>query len=85
MSDSFNAMVAEEVGGKSKATLKQLSLSDLPDNDVLVDVAYSTLNYKDGLAVSGRGKIARKYPMVCGIDLAGTVRESRSPISTRRT
>jgi acrylyl-CoA reductase (NADPH) len=78
MSDSFNAIVAEEVDGKSKAALKQLSLDDLPDNDVLVDVAYSTLNYKDGLAVSGRGKIARKLPMVCGIDLAGTVRESRS-------
>jgi acrylyl-CoA reductase (NADPH) len=79
MSDSFNAIVAEDVGGKTKAALKQLSLKDLPDNDVLVDVAYSTLNYKDGLAVSGRGKIARKLPMVCGIDLAGTVRESRSP------
>ena len=79
MSDSFNAVVAEEVDGKSKAALKQLSLKDLPDNDVLVDVAYSTLNYKDGLAVSGRGKIARRFPMVCGIDLAGTVRESRSP------
>jgi len=79
MSDTFNAVVAEEVDGKSKAALKQLSLKDLPDNDVLVEVAYSSLNYKDGLAVSGRGKIARKYPMVCGIDLAGTVRESRSP------
>ncbi|HUN51001.1 MAG TPA: MDR family oxidoreductase [Candidatus Sulfotelmatobacter sp.] len=79
MSDGFNAIVAEEVDGKSRATLKQLSLKDLPDNDVLVDVAYSSLNYKDGLAVSGKGKIARKFPMVCGIDLAGTVSESRSP------
>jgi acrylyl-CoA reductase (NADPH) len=67
------------VEGKPKASLKQLSLADLPDNDVLVEVAYSTLNYKDGLAVTGKGKIARKYPMVCGIDLAGTVVESRTP------
>ena len=46
---------------------------------MLVEVAYSTVNYKDGLAVSGKGRIARKLPMVAGIDLAGTVVESRSP------
>lgn len=78
MSDSFNAIVAEEVAGKSRAGMKSLKLADLPDNDVLVDVQYSSLNYKDGLAVSGKGKIARRLPMVCGIDMAGTVLESRS-------
>jgi acrylyl-CoA reductase (NADPH) len=72
-------VVIEDVDGKPKAAIKTLSVSDLPDNDVLVDVAYSTLNYKDGLAVSGKGRIARKLPMVGGIDLAGTVVESRSP------
>ena len=46
---------------------------------MLVEVAYSTVNYKDGLAVSGKGRIARKLPMVAGIDLAGTVVESRFP------
>jgi putative YhdH/YhfP family quinone oxidoreductase len=49
-----------------------------PPNDVLINVAYSSLNYKDGLAVTGRGKIVRRFPMVVGIDLAGTVVESNT-------
>lgn len=79
MSQSFRAMVIEDVEGKPKAALKELQLSDLPANEVLVEVAFSTLNYKDGLAVSGRQKIARKPPLIAGIDLAGTVIESRDP------
>ncbi|MCY4198901.1 MAG: oxidoreductase [Gammaproteobacteria bacterium] len=72
---TFKAIVVEE--GADKAVLKDLSPIDLPDNDVLVDIDYSTLNYKDALAVSGKG-ICRRLPMVCGIDLAGTVLESRA-------
>ena len=79
MAESFKAFVIEDADGKPKGDFKQLTLADLPDNDVLVEVAYSTVNYKDGLAVSGKGRIARKLPMVAGIDLAGTVVESRSP------
>jgi acrylyl-CoA reductase (NADPH) len=75
----FTAFVIEDAGGKPRGGFKTLSLADLPDHDVLVEVAFSTLNYKDGLAVSGKGRIARKPPMVAGIDLAGTVVESRSP------
>ncbi len=71
--ETFKAIVVEE--GADKAVLKDFSLIDLPDNDVLVEVDYSTLNYKDALAVSGKG-ICRRLPMVCGIDLAGTVLES---------
>jgi putative YhdH/YhfP family quinone oxidoreductase len=79
MNTPFTALVIEEVDGKARAGFKQLELADLPDHDVLVEVAYSTLNYKDGLAISGnRNKVARKLPMVGGIDLAGTVVESRS-------
>ena len=79
MSETLNAVVVEEnEDGKPVAELKKLSISDLPDEDVLVDINYSTLNYKDGLAVSGKGKICRKLPMVCGIDLAGTVVESKN-------
>ncbi len=74
--DKFNAIIAEEVDGKTVASLKQITLADLPDEPVLVDVEYSTLNYKDGLAVSGKGKICRTLPLICGIDLAGTVCES---------
>ncbi len=79
MTDSFTALVAEDVDGKPKANFKRLTTADLPDHDVLVDVAYSTVNYKDGLACTGKGKIARKLPMVLGIDLAGTVADSRAP------
>ena len=65
--------------GDGPATLQELDESDLPEGDVTVDVAFSSLNYKDGLAVSGKVKIARSLPMVCGIDLAGTVSASTSP------
>ncbi|MEZ2222690.1 MDR family oxidoreductase [Rhizobium sp. RCC_161_2] len=78
MSDSFTAMVIDTVDGKQQAGFRQLTLADLPDHDVLVEVAFSTVNYKDGLALSGKGKIARRTPMVGGIDLAGVVIESRS-------
>jgi acrylyl-CoA reductase (NADPH) len=73
---TFRAFVVDEVEGKYTGGFRHLSVSDLPAEPVLVDIAYSTLNYKDGLAVTGKGKIARKFPMVCGIDLAGTVSES---------
>ncbi|MBK8132913.1 MAG: oxidoreductase [Gammaproteobacteria bacterium] len=78
MSDTFNALVLDRNEDKSvSATIKRLTLADLPDEDVLVDVAYSTVNYKDGLAVTGASPIVRKFPMVAGIDLAGTVATSR--------
>ena len=52
---------------------------DPASGEILIDVAWSTLNYKDALALTARGKIARSFPMVPGIDLAGTVRESVHP------
>lgn len=80
MSDDIRAIVAEKNDdGKVSASLKTLSIGDLPDEDVLIDVAYSTVNYKDGLAVTGTLPICRQFPMVCGIDLSGTVIESRHP------
>lgn len=74
--DSYRALVAR---GSGPATFEQLTDADLADGDVTVDVDCSSLNYKDGLAVTGKGKIARQFPMVCGIDLAGTVAASDSP------
>jgi acrylyl-CoA reductase (NADPH) len=59
--------------------LQEWTDEQLPAGDVTVAVKYSSLNYKDGLAVSGKGKIIRSFPMVCGIDLAGTVESSDSP------
>jgi acrylyl-CoA reductase (NADPH) len=79
MTDRFHAIVAEERDGRSQAGLRDLTVADLPDEDVLVRVSHSTLNYKDALAVTGKGRICRYFPMVCGIDLAGTVVESRVP------
>lgn len=79
MSETFNAMVIDAVDGKPKAGFRALELAELPDLDVLVEIHFSTLNYKDGLAVSGKGRIARRMPLVAGIDLAGVVVESRSP------
>ena len=77
MAGKFNVILATERQGKVKGDLVQISPSDLPKNDVLVDVAYSSLNYKDALAISGRSRICRKLPLILGIDLAGTVIESR--------
>ena len=71
MTDTFPAMVISAEEGRHKAAITQLSLADLPDNDVLVEISHSSLNYKDGLAISGKGRIARRLPMVAGIDLAG--------------
>ena len=79
MSTSFTAIVIEDVEGKPKAAFRTLTLADLPDHDILVEVEFSSLNYKDGLAVSGRQKIARKPPLIAGADLAGVIVESRSP------
>lgn len=79
MTQSFKATLIQDVDGKPKAGLADLTLADLPDNDVLVEISHSSLNYKDGLAITGKGRIARRLPMVAGIDLAGVVVESRSP------
>lgn len=80
---THSAIVATEVDGASRGALAQLTDADLGDGDVTVAVQYSSLNYKDGLAVSGKGRIVRSFPMVCGIDLAGTVEESDSSAWTR--
>jgi acrylyl-CoA reductase (NADPH) len=74
--ETFKALFLTQQDKKTVATIKQLALTDLPTGDVLVAVEYSSLNYKDGLAITGKGKIVRQYPMIPGVDLAGTVLES---------
>jgi len=76
MNKSFKAIIADQQNNKYEALLKTLTVNDLPDRDTLIQVDYSSLNYKDALAVSGKGKICRSLPMVCGIDLAGRIEES---------
>ena len=73
---TFPALIVREPG---PASFEELSEADLPEGDVTVGVQYSSLNYKDGLAVTGQGRIARRFPMVCGIDLAGIVEASDAP------
>jgi acrylyl-CoA reductase (NADPH) len=72
----FRALVVREEGGARSVKLEELAPGELPQGDVTIAVRYSSLNYKDGLAVTGKGKVLRKLPMVPGIDLAGTVLES---------
>jgi acrylyl-CoA reductase (NADPH) len=76
--DTFNALIAEGTSNHYVVSLRELTLDSLPDGQVLVEILYSSLNYKDGLALTGRGKVIRKFPMVCGVDLAGRVIESTS-------
>lgn len=72
----FNALVLNQQDKITTAAIEQLDLSQLPQGEVLVDVEYSSLNYKDGLAITGKGKIIREFPMVPGIDFVGTVASS---------
>jgi acrylyl-CoA reductase (NADPH) len=75
----FSAILIEKNDAGQQVSLGQLDEAQLPEGDVHIDVEYSTLNYKDGLAITGRSPVVRKFPMVPGIDLAGTVRESSHP------
>jgi acrylyl-CoA reductase (NADPH) len=76
---TFKAVFAEQIDGKPHVSIQQIDRANLPAGDVLVRVQYSDLNYKDGLAVTGRPGVIRKYPMIPGVDLAGVVEESSSP------
>ncbi|GHG59727.1 alcohol dehydrogenase [Alishewanella longhuensis] len=74
----FNALVIDKTPDYH-ASLQRLDNSQLPDGEVLVQVAYSTLNYKDALAITGKAPVVREFPLVPGIDLAGTVLRSKNP------
>ena len=76
---TFRALIAEGGPDRYVTHFKDLTADALPPGDVLVEVVYSSLNYKDALAVTGRGKIIRRFPMVCGIDLSGRVIATQSP------
>jgi len=75
----FKAIVINKDEQGYRAQLQQLEEAALPAGEVKVDVLYSTLNYKDGLAITGKGPVVRSFPMVPGIDFAGRVTESASP------
>jgi acrylyl-CoA reductase (NADPH) len=75
----MRALLIEKTEAGQSVRLADLPDSQLPEGDVTVKVAFSTLNYKDALAITGRSPVVRKFPMVPGIDLAGTVEQSADP------
>ena len=76
----FNALIVEkDADGTTTATVQQIGMDQLPAGDVTVSVAYSTVNYKDGLCIGPGGGLVRNYPHVPGIDFAGTVEASDDP------
>lgn len=77
--DSFRALQIKKTDGGQVAEWGQIGLSDLSEGDVVVRVSHTTINYKDGLALTGKAPIARKWPLVPGIDFAGTVESSEHP------
>jgi acrylyl-CoA reductase (NADPH) len=76
---TFRAIVVEKSDGGQKVGLSDFDEANLMEGDVTVEVEYSTVNYKDGLAVTGKAPVVRRFPMIAGIDLAGTVQSSSHP------
>ena len=77
--ETFRAYVVNRDGDRFERGLRSLVLADLPEGDVEIRVDWSSVNYKDGLAAIADGKVARAYPLVPGVDLAGTVIRSAHP------
>src|SRR3712207_1077187 len=76
---TFKAVVVDKTEQGQSVAIRELSESDLMDGDVTVRVSHSTLNYKDGLALTGKAPVVRRFPMIPGVDLAGTVEASSHP------
>ena len=75
----MKALVLDQIDNRTVAAIKAIDLPALAEGDVRVAIDWSSLNYKDALAITGKGKIIRQFPMVPGIDFAGRVSESRDP------
>lgn len=73
------ALVLERKDNQTLAAIQNISAEQLPKGNVTIDIDWSGINYKDALAITGKGKIIREFPMVPGIDLAGTVNQSDDP------
>ena len=76
--DTFKGILIEKNDEQYTASVQSINESQLPEGNVSIDVDYSTLNFKDGLAITGKGPVVRSFPMVPGIDLVGTVTNSDS-------
>ena len=75
----MQALILEQQDGKTLSSVQTIDASQLPQGDVTVDIHWSSLNYKDALAITGKGKIIRNFPMIPGIDFAGFVHSSEDP------
>ncbi|EPF14032.1 Putative quinone oxidoreductase YhdH [Cedecea davisae] len=75
----MQALILEQSEGQTLAAVKNIEPATLPEGNVTVEIDYSSLNYKDALAITGKGKIIRNFPMVPGIDFAGKVHSSEDP------
>jgi len=75
----FRALLIEKDDAGYRASVRKLDDAALPEGDVTVAISHSTLNYKDALAISGRSPVVRRFPLVAGIDFAGTVQASTDP------
>lgn len=76
MSDKFKCILVTKSDGGAKGALAEFAETDLTEGDVIIDISHSTLNYKDGLAITGASPVVRKFPLIAGIDFAGKVRSS---------
>ncbi|MDY3695383.1 oxidoreductase [Proteus mirabilis] len=75
----MKALLVEQNDNTLSASVQSVDEKTLPIHEVIVDIHYSTLNYKDGLAITGKGKILRQFPMVPGIDFSGVVHHTEDP------
>ena len=76
---TFKAIVVEKTEAGQTVGLKDFDEKDLMEGDVTVRIEWSTVNYKDGLAVTGKAPVVRRFPMIAGVDFAGTVESSSHP------
>src|SRR5215470_13697120 len=76
---TFKAIRIDKAEKGTTATLAQFDEAELMEGDVTVRVEWSTLNFKDGLALTGKAPVVRRFPMIAGIDFAGTVEQSSHP------
>ena len=82
---TFKAIRIDKADKGTTVALTQFDEAELMEGDVTVAVEYSTLNYKDGLAVTGKAPVVRRFPMIAGIDLAGTVESQVRPVAAPNT
>ena len=79
MADAFKAFIVDKTDDRMTFGIREISRDDLPEREVIIRVDYSSVNYKDGLAITGKGPILKTFPIVPGVDYAGVVESSESP------